>query len=240
MTQNIRKKVGVYVAHDDDAILGVGGAIVQHTESGDDVYVVIFADGSASHQSLLGIVDSPSPQEVKAKRTQEIRNAMKILGVPTERLYFLELADAKGEMWGSQESTKRRIAEITEVEKPDVVYCNHLDAHADHRAVNMVVHAVLREWDARPRILQFSIWREGLLENRPRIGTSRAETLPADVLRVNVAGALQLKRRALFEMRSQVQVWPYPEWQIQSAPMLDSDFLEHFLGPEEMFIETKW
>ncbi|GEM_PF-1761253 len=240
MPQSVRRKVGVYVAHDDDAILGVGGVIVQLRGSGDDVYVVIFTDGSASHLSLLGIVDNPSPQEVKAKRTQEIRNAMKILGVPTERLYFLELADAKGEMWGLQESTKRKVAGITKAEKPDVVYCNHLDAHADHRAVNMVVHTVFRDWNKRPRVLQFSIWREELLQSRPRIGGARAEEIPANILSINIEGELSLKRRALFEMRSQVQVWPYPDWQIQQVPMLDAEFLKHLLGPEEVFVETTW
>lgn len=63
MFQHLHKSkkvtVGVYVAHDDDAILGVGGKIAQHINSGDDVYVVICTDGRNSHKAVLGIADNP-------------------------------------------------------------------------------------------------------------------------------------------------------------------------------------
>jgi uncharacterized protein YpmB len=71
--KKIEKKIGIYAAHDDDAILGVGGRIVQHLKNGDDVYIVIFANGRNSHKAVLGIENNPSVWEVKEKRKEEIK-----------------------------------------------------------------------------------------------------------------------------------------------------------------------
>jgi len=82
-------KIGVYVAHDDDAILGVGGRIVQHIKSRDSVYVVIFTDGRHSHKAVLGITNRPTPLQLKSTRRQEMLSACKVLGIPKNRIYFL-------------------------------------------------------------------------------------------------------------------------------------------------------
>ena len=48
-------KIGVYVAHEDDSILGVGGTIVQYLKQGNEVYIVVFTDGRNSHKLVLRI-----------------------------------------------------------------------------------------------------------------------------------------------------------------------------------------
>ncbi len=85
-----RKKVGIYVAHDDDAILGTGGTIVRLVKSNNDVYIVIFTDGRNSHKAVLGIENNPSVQEVRSRRKEEIIKAMAILGVPEKKLHFIQ------------------------------------------------------------------------------------------------------------------------------------------------------
>ena len=49
---------------------------------------------------------------------------------------------------------------------------------------------------------------------------------------------LKLKRKALFEMKSQVNVWPYPEWQVQEKPILNKKFIDYFLKEEEIFVKV--
>ena len=51
------KKILVVCAHPDDETLGLGGTIAKHSQNGDQVFVVIFADGeSARSNSKKNIV----------------------------------------------------------------------------------------------------------------------------------------------------------------------------------------
>lgn len=243
MTQDIKnkpRKVGVYAAHDDDSILGVGGKIVQHLKLGDDVYIVVCTDGRNSHKAVLGIEDNPSTEEVRVTRKEEMKKAMKVFGIPEERLYFLELTDGEGKVWQNTESAKRQMLEITEKENPNVIYFHYPDAHPDHRAVSTIVPEMLKEVTPKPEAYQFVIWTKELAEGRPESDASKVAELPPDVLRIDIRGELDLKRKSLFEMRSQVDVWPYLDWQVQKTPILDKNFIDYFLRGEEIFVKTDY
>ena len=43
-----KNKVLVVVAHPDDEVLGCGGAILRHAQSGDEVHILIMAEGLTS------------------------------------------------------------------------------------------------------------------------------------------------------------------------------------------------
>lgn len=233
-------KVGVYVAHDDDAILGVGGRIVQHLERGDDVFVVIFTDGRNSHKAVLGIEIDPSVWQVKRARGAETVSAMKILGVPKERLYFLDQTDGEGEIWQSERALKVRVVEITMKESPDIVYFHFPDAHPDHRATAQVMSEVLRELEPRrPKAYQFFIWTKELAEGRPEVDASKVPAIPSNALRIGIRRQLEEKRQALHQMQSQTNVWPYPGWQLQARPILPDYFINHFLKGEEVFVKSR-
>lgn len=232
------KKIGVYVAHDDDSILGVGGRIVQHLKDGVDVYVVICADGRNSHKAVLGIENNPSVWEVKATRKEEMKKAMEILGIPEERLYFLELTDGEGRVWQNEESAKRQIIEITTKERPDLIYFHYPDAHADHRGVAKIVPEALQGLDYKPKAYQFFIWTKELAKDRPEVDASQVPEMSPDVLKIDIKQELELKRRALFEMKSQVDVWSYLNWQVQTKPILDKNFIDYFLRGEEILVES--
>lgn len=242
MSQNPKsrsRKIGVYVAHDDDAILGAGGRIVQHLSMGDDVYIVICADGRSSHKSVLGIENNPSVWVVKARRKEEIKKAMEILGVSEEKLYFLELTDGEGKIWQNEESAKRQIMEITNEENPDLIYFHHSDGHPDHRAVNKIMLEVLRNLKPRPEAYQFFILTKELAKDRPEVDGSQYPEIPLDVLRIDIKKEIKFKRKSIFEMKSQVNVWPYPSWQIQEKPILDKKIIDYFLRGEEIFVKVE-
>lgn len=231
-------KVGIYAAHDDDFLLGAGGRVVQHLKQDDEVYIVICADGRNSHKAVLEITENPSAWEVKAKREEEIKKAVEILGVSKERLYFLELTDGEGKVWQNEEKPKRQILEITEKEKPDLIYFHYPDAHIDHRAVAKIVSETLGGIKPIPKAYQFFIWTKELAEGRPEVDASQVPEIPHNVTRVNIKEELEFKRKALFEMRSQVNVWPYLDWQVQEKPILDKKFIDYFLRGEEIFVKV--
>lgn len=239
--RNLRK-IGIYVAHDDDSILGIGGTIANYVKRGYDVYVVICSDGRNSHKLVLGFEDSPSVWEVKTKRREEIKEALGILGVPEKRLYFLELTDSEGRTWQNEQSLKTQVMEITKKEKPALIYFHLPDAHADHRAVSKVMLEMLNNWDRGfdpPEAYQFFIWTKDLAKNRSDVDDSQVPETPPNAFNVDIREHLDLKQKALFQMRSQVNVWPYPDWQVQPKPILDKGFIDYFLRGEEIFVRVE-
>lgn len=230
-------KIGVYAAHEDDSILGVGGKILQHIKNGDEVYAVIFTDGRTSHKAVLGIEQNPTMEEVGTKRKKEAQKAMDILGVDQEKLYFLDLPREEGRVWQNPEEAYKQALEITKQEKPDIVYFHYPDAHRDHRAVSKVVLKVITDLESKPKAYQFFIWTKELAKGRPEVNEKDVPEIPKDAKRVDIRDELDTKRRALYKMRSQVLNWPYREWQIQKMPILDKTFIDFFLRGEEILIE---
>src|SRR5437867_629235 len=71
-------------AHPDDEILGLGGTLARHSERGDNVFVLIFADGQFKRDS--------SPAGIK-KRQDQAKRACSIIGV--KKVEFLNFTDQR-------------------------------------------------------------------------------------------------------------------------------------------------
>ncbi len=217
-----KRNIGIYVAHDDDAIIGVGGTIVKTRAEGGEVYVIIVTDGANSHSSVFGFEKHPSKEEVRAKRREEIQKAMRVLDVSPESLFFLDRPDGRNDIWGEDEKLLGDILTITERERPDAVYSNYaFDPHTDHVAVGKMVERMLGKMSRKPEAFQFAI--QGVIERPNRI--------------TPIADAVEKKKQALFEMKSQVLLDPYEDegWQKQPRPILSEDEVRRFLSDRETF-----
>lgn len=222
----------VVAPHDDDAILGAGGAIVRHISRGDSVSVIICTTGHTSHQVVLGITENPSPVEVARKRREEIMKAMVYLGMGN--LHFLDIPTR--EVSDRMEEAEMKLRKTFSTVKPDVVYFNAPDAHSDHKGVNAAVKTILRDTTVS-EAYQFVIWSKKLAEGRPEMDPNEIPEVPGNVKVVTLSEKeKQLKRWAIFEMRSQISLWPYPDWQVQEKPILDMFFIRHFLSGGEVFV----
>lgn len=115
------KKVIVISAHPDDEVLGCGGTLIKHRESGDKIDWIITTN--------INIDLGYSPREVKRRQNEivEVENKLKInktykLNYPTMSL--------------SDETLIEMIPKISEIfkeSKPEIIYVlNRSDAHSDH------------------------------------------------------------------------------------------------------------
>lgn len=85
------------------------GFIASAVREGHPPLVVIVSDGSASHP---GSVTWP-PARIARLRQEESRDAAAVLGLPSERLLFLELQDAGVPTYGdSFDAVIRHLAEM--------------------------------------------------------------------------------------------------------------------------------
>lgn len=142
-----KSTVLVVVAHADDETIGLGGTIARHAAEGDDVFVLVLADGETSRGQIQ--------DELVARRNGQCRAACNVLGV--KDVYFEALPD------NAMDSRPRlEIARICETHianvKPDTIYTHHRgDVNIDHVYTSDAVTIAARAQPHCPvrRILHF-------------------------------------------------------------------------------------
>lgn len=236
----MKRKVLVIGAHDDDPILGIGGRILQYLSSGDEVHIIICSDGRTSHRAVLGRKERPILHEVGNARKKEMAVAMKQMNIGNFEI--CSLPGEEGRVWQNidlvEEILRKRIKEIG----PDGLYYHLSDAHPDHRAISQITEKILLDVQLDiqvSEIFQFMIWTRELAEaqGQSNMDPSQAPEVPGNAIRFLLSESeKETKRRALHCMTSQVQIWPYPDWDPQPRPILDDKFLNYFLRGEEIFI----
>jgi LmbE family N-acetylglucosaminyl deacetylase len=182
----------VIASHPDDETLGVGGTIAKHAEQGDEVMVLVIS-------GHLPPLYERSSYETTVK---EAERAFAILGVSKSR--FLEIPTG---MLGAQPVgfINRKISELIEDLRPEVVFCPFPDRHIDHRLVFESVMVAARPRDAGRAIRLLAAY-ETLSEthwNAPHI-----EPIFVPNLTVDITAQMERKIRALKCYVSQIPAFP--------------------------------
>ena len=92
------KKILVIAAHPDDEVLGCGGTMVKHIENGDDVHVLILAEGMTSRDATRnrdGRSDDLTTLADTAKKANDIIGvtSLHLHDFPDNRMDSLDLLD---------------------------------------------------------------------------------------------------------------------------------------------------
>lgn len=129
-------KVLVVVAHPDDEVLLAGGTIAAHVNRGDDVHILILADGVSARTERL------DQREFNA-RLQMASHASDVLGADGE---CLRLADQQLDKIGMLILTKHVEARIQKYQ-PNIVYTHwDGDLNNDHRLTAQAVQTACRPY----------------------------------------------------------------------------------------------
>ncbi len=198
--RKMAKTILVIAAHPDDEILGCGGAIAAHAQAGDEVHVVIMAEG----------VTSRSPQRDTVMQRSELstladaaRKANAMLGAASVSLHGLP--DNRMDSLDRLDVIKLIETEIARV-NPEVVYSHHAgDLNIDHRIVHECVLTACRPkpGNAVKSLLFFEV-------------ASSTEWMPATSAPafapnwfVDITNTLDLKLQALACYDSEMCAWPH-------------------------------
>jgi len=195
------KRVLVIAAHPDDEVLGCGATMALHAASGDDVSVVLVAEGITSRSD----VRDPSAVSTELEQLKDsARKANKLLGVhsvsflafPDNRLDSVDLLDLI-------KAVEEHIGRF----HPSTVYTHHGgDLNVDHRCVHQAVMTACRP-------LQKSSVEEIFLFEVP---SSTEWQLPGHGQPfvpnyfVDVKETLEAKCIALEAYSSEMRPWPHP------------------------------
>ena len=181
----------VVAAHPDDEVLGCGGTLAKHVDSGDDVSILFLSDGETSRTSSDILL-----------RQEMARNAC--LKLQVSELDFLSFPDNQMDqvpLLNIAKEIERKIATV----KPSIVYTHWVgDLNVDHRICHQAVHTACRPQPGCcvKKILCFEVrssteW--GLM----------SEPLFAPNYHSDIEGYLSVKLVALSEYHSEMRAFPH-------------------------------
>lgn len=199
--------VGV-LAHPDDE-MGFGAVLAQAAHEGARVRLVALTAGQKGFRPHHPVTDG---EELVRVRTEEFRNASRILGLDPPLV--LEFVDQ--ELLGDrQDEIQERLSNVLTELRPDVVVTfgpDGITGHPDHRAVSCFVTEILQARQDGPRLYYHGLhpWQAARFAERTG-RTFRAVAEPYLTTRIRVSGGhLERGLKAIGEYRSQF-----------SAPVMD-------------------
>lgn len=194
-------KVLVIAAHPDDEVLGCGGTIARHSKNGDDVYVVILAEGITSRDSQRN--PDKHKEELSDLKKAAIR-ANEILGVTS--LQFHNFPDNRMDSVDLLDVVKV-IESYIEQYKPDIVYSHHSgDVNIDHRRIHEAVITACRPVPSHP--VKTLLFFEIASSTEWQVSNSAPYFMPNWY--VDIKDTFDLKLKALRAYNSELRSWPHP------------------------------
>jgi len=193
-------RVLVVAAHPDDEVLGCGGTIARHADAGDQVQVLIVAEGATSRQEQrdrLLADDELSALAQAAQKAGSILGAagVEILNLPDNRLDSLDRLDLI-----------KRLEQRIDRHQPQVVYVHHAgDVNVDHRRLHEAVVTACRPTPNHPvrRLLSFEVASSSEWQP-PGSGPAFQPNWFVDI-----SGQWRRKREALVAYASEMRPWPH-------------------------------
>ncbi|MEB3325062.1 MAG: PIG-L deacetylase family protein, partial [Cyanobacteriota bacterium] len=187
-------------AHPDDEVLGCGGAIARHADSGHRVDILIVAEGATSR---LPKQDQTQSEEECSVLKEAARKAGGILGaagvemlaLPDNRLDSLDRLDLIQQI-------EQRVSRL----QPDVVYVHHAgDVNIDHRRLHEAVVTACRPIPTNSvrRLLSFEV--ASSTEWQP---PGSAPTFQPNWF-VDISSQWQRKCEALHAYAVEMRPWPH-------------------------------
>lgn len=193
----------IIAPHADDETFGCGGIMALKSDAGVSVHVLLLTDGRSSHTHIA----STNVEELIATRNREMIEACGILGVPPDRIHFLNLPD-QGLSHLSHEAfveASTRLADLLKKIAPTEIFVNHpFDRHPDHEGGFRILQHAISCSGLTPELFQYPVW---LIWKGPMRWTRK----PADLrgaIRIDVRSVQDRKDRAIQVYASQLPVLP--------------------------------
>jgi len=188
------KKVLVISPHLDDEVLGVGGAIMQHIDSGDEVSVFFIANRAYSHIYDPKLLDLQKSHSLKAKEILGYQNSV-----------FFDMLDERLDV--SIQDILIRIEKDFYKAMPEIVYSPfYQDNNQDHRAVFEATRILLRP-SSSPFV------KEWLLYEVPS-STDQSPPIPfysfCPSYYINIERYIDKKIEALKNYETELREFPHP------------------------------
>lgn len=219
----------ILIPHPDDEALGCGGLLALLRRAGLPVWPALVTDGTMSHPNSVRF----PPKARQQLRAQELRQALRELGVADADLLTLNLPDGAAphypEQPGFGEAADQLRRWVQHYRPQTLLLPWRRDPHPDHRATYALAQAALAGVPQPPQQLEYVVWawERAAAADLPQPGEARG-------WRLDIGPALAHKQRAIHAHASQLG------GVIDDDPagfQLSPDMLAHFAQPFETYFE---
>ncbi len=158
-------RILIVAPHPDDESIATGGLIQAARASGAAVHVIVLTDGDANVWPQRWIekrwrIDAAARARWGARRREEARDAMRVLGLQEGDAIFLGLPDLGLTdllMRADTDVVACLRAVVAEFAPSYLVLPDLSDRHPDHSAANILVRVALCGLAGLPRLLEFAV-----------------------------------------------------------------------------------
>jgi LmbE family N-acetylglucosaminyl deacetylase len=187
-------------AHPDDEILGCGGTLARHVDAGDEVTVVLLAEGVTSR-------DSNRDSEAKANQISSLREVARAanLKVGVTDLHFVGLADNRMDSYNLIDVVKK-IEAFKDQINPNIVYTHFPhDLNVDHQITSK---AVLTAFRPQPKEFLNLLAFFEVASSTEWAWQSPSNSF-SPTMCVNIESTIDKKIMALREYLPEMRAWPH-------------------------------
>lgn len=225
-SQVFQGKIVIIAPHMDDEVLACGGMIAQFPDK-HCLYCIYVTDGSRSPMPLYPWQGKVT-LDLSVVRKQEAKNAMSVLGIPEENLFFLGLPDMK--LRHHKQELTERLKECLEKTNPTLVLVPfRYDRHPDHITINHVISNLKNSGNFAFELIEYFVYyRWRLLPGKDVRKFVHSDHL----IEIDILPQAFLKKRALQAYLSQTtQFFPW-----QDRPILQEERVEEVSRSAELFL----
>ncbi len=173
-----------FAAHPDDIAIGLGGTAAKYAKQGKHVVSVIFSYGE-------GADPVKNSTMVIKQHITEAKKASKLLNI--KETIFLGLSDLTFEKDSEEPSTRKKIEDIFERYKPELIFIHKGDdMHPAHKIVSKTVRMVASKLNVKSMFYAYYIF--------PPVGPRHGHQ---PKLYVDISDTFQLKKNAMKVFRTQ-------------------------------------
>ena len=186
-------KILIIAPHPDDEVLGCGGTIKKHINSGDEVY-------------LCEVTKSYTPdwtEEYIVQEMEELEDSSKFLGI--KKTFLLDLPAVKLDIFG-QKKLNDLLSEIIQKIKPEILYIPFYgDINSDHRLISRACLVVARPKPKSfiKKVLAYEVLSE------TEWGAPAFKNFVPNVY-IDISSTIKEKLKALSYYKSQLTPYPHP------------------------------
>ena len=150
---NKMKKVLIISPHPDDEVFACAHLMHKLIQEKKEIDIIILSKGEAAHKECC----PRDVYDVISHRKHLTINANKLIGIPKERIYFLDFPDGEFDSIINNINYHKKLDELIKYINPDCIFYPHpFECSPDHEAATKIINDILH--NSNKKLFLYCVW----------------------------------------------------------------------------------